>query len=1029
MEGGVGAYARPAGVTDLVTAADDDGNIHAVYARLGALWYVKFDRQLSPSEPLRIAGGLRNFDLAVAANGTVFVVAYDAAAGAFALVEIAPDGRTVARKPVVLDGLDGVTIADPFPYQATRDEQHFIYFLGQHEGQVRGLLYSRSIGEDVFVHRDTIDRLAGERQINRACFDALSDGSIRLIATHSGGQAIEATVAPNSFKFSGIQNPADAPLNFGAALDPVSGTSVICDRQSNLREYGLRGDLQITPLQLPADHHGQGANRRTLAFAPDGNAVLLFGGNLNEYRHSVYRKLGGKWTKWIDADSLGMAAVRVHYHKPTGQFVFLGRKDAKLGVYSSKLDAPPQLVCDLPQTEGRSAGITITTDPRHFERTRYQWGFFAGVKGSDLVRPDLMQTIGRQMNLHGGINLNKVHRYQLDFPDPPQGYGAMFMSRDVLDRMMEKLRADTADPHHGGGYHYYLYHAEPSARPLIDFWKNPTAEAISTVTERLRSEAQTLLNGYVNGDGIYNNVGVYWYGGLQASRLIVWIDEVLASEIATEEEKAAARAVAAFFGYLLWDDDFVPLFAGHGCNLGTPNMPVMQENFRQMYTLFLANHPVMAERTDRVAETAIEMIYGTVNEHGSHMGSSHYLSAAMAPLVNTLVQLKQAQVRNVFATEERLRRFAEFYMQFATPPDPRFDNRRVQIPTGDSEPNNPQYLAGVLGTAYADTDPQLSARLMGSWAQSGKPHTGFQITTLLMTDEELPQAEPQLGSAVFPGYMAVLRSGWGTPHESAAWLVAGQWYRDHRNDEHSIVSIYAHAAPLALNWGSMYSPHAFSGMIRSKLLPASFDWKAVPAPHRTPANWQRSELGAFTAERDGGTASSVTHGFGAEWQRTINLAHTAPEQPVFMLQDTFKGDPMVFSLAMACEDQVQTPEGARKPGEGFTIPAGVSRIGFTGQRLDAHHSGGIDWNIYVIADRPHEGFLTEWGHENRRPQKQVILRLKGDQRFRVVIVPWPKGKQPENIRVAERNGGVTVSVAGRTVSFDAQGRRMRAGAR
>jgi len=88
-----------------------------------------------------------------------------------------------------------------------------------------------------------------------------------------------------------------------------------------------------------------------------------------------------------------------------------------------------------------------------------------------------------------------------------------------------------------------------------------------------------------------------------------------------------------------------------------------------------------------------------------------------------------------------------------------------------------------MGTAFADAEPELSARLMGSWAQSGRPHSGFFVSTLLIIDEELPQADPQLGSAVFPGYMAVLRSGWGTPHESALWLQAGKWYRDHRNHE------------------------------------------------------------------------------------------------------------------------------------------------------------------------------------------------------------------------------------------------------
>jgi len=147
-----------------------------------------------------------------------------------------------------------------------------------------------------------------------------------------------------------------------------------------------------------------------------------------------------------------------------------------------------------------------------------------------------------------------------------------------------------------------------------------------------------------------------------------------------------------------------------------------------------------------------------------------------------------------------------------------------------------------------------------------------------------------------------------------------------------------------------------------------------------------------------------------------------------MLQDTFDNVPLVFSLPMACTDDVRTPEGVRNPGQGFTVPAGITTLGFTGQPLAAHHSGGIDWNMYVIADKPYEGFLTQWSHQNRRGQKQVILRLKGEQQFRIVIVPWPKGQQPESIpesiNVTERDGIITVAVNGQTVQFDPQGKRI-----
>jgi hypothetical protein len=59
-------------------------------------------------------------------------------------------------------------------------------------------------------------------------------------------------------------------------------------------------------------------------------------------------------------------------------------------------------------------------DERVALRNRFSWGIFVGTK-ADLAAPDAVQPIARQMNLHGGFNLNKIHRYVLDFSDPPGG--------------------------------------------------------------------------------------------------------------------------------------------------------------------------------------------------------------------------------------------------------------------------------------------------------------------------------------------------------------------------------------------------------------------------------------------------------------------------------------------------------------------------------------------------------------------------------------------------------------------------------
>src|SRR5262249_35660363 len=147
-----------------------------------------------------------------------------------------------------------------------------------------------------------------------------------------------------------------------------------------------------------------------------------------------------------------------------------------------------------------AAGLTLamnrtTADARVLPRNRFAWGLFLGTKGEDLLPPDQVQPIGQQMNVHAGINLDKVQHYDPNFVDPLNGYGALYMDRATVDRLIQRVRQDPS-------YYQYLYDAEPTIRPILDLWRDPTR--VHQVVQDITGLAQGLLNALVNGDGIYD---------------------------------------------------------------------------------------------------------------------------------------------------------------------------------------------------------------------------------------------------------------------------------------------------------------------------------------------------------------------------------------------------------------------------------------------------------------------------------------------------------------------------------------------
>jgi hypothetical protein len=635
---------------------------------------------------------------------------------------------------------------------------------------------------------------------------------------------------------------------------------------------------------------------------------------------------------------------------------------------------------------------------------------FVGSQGADLADPRTVQPIARQINVHAGINLGKLQALGSAGAPRLDPRRALYTDPRRIERVAERVRLDEA-------YYRRLYGEEPSARPLLDHWRAPSDRTRTALVETVTGQGRALLEALVHGDGIHDPRASYWLGGLTMTRLVPWIGALLLDPGTSPEERARVEAVAALFATVLWDDDLVPLFEGHGLHLGTENMPVQQREYRSQYALLLGHHPRFRTWADRVAAGAADRVRAVVDETGAHMSSSHYVVASMGPLLTTLQQLKAAGV-DLFRTEARLARFAEFYLNLLTPPEPRFGGRRKLIAVGDGATEASE-LFGQLGTAFADSNPRLSGRLIGAWRDSGSPHAGFHGTTVLKINDSLPPRNVALGSASFPGWYSVVRSESGTPRETAVWLVHGTTYRDHYHADNGGVVVYALGSPVSLDWGSTYSPRAAGGVMHSLVLPEhlfGYPWdRHGPALDAGP-RWSVSGPPRFAAFPRSAHAAARFDLAGHAWMREVDLVHVEPDHPVIRIRDRVVSphpeDRSVLSLNLAAWGPVETPVGALIPapvdptraelpsaGPVFPLAPGWTRLGFTGQWL-------VDWDLLVWTPDGAQAHVGEWAHawhpgreaaEFREAQgrpfeeRQQVLRVLGSGAFDAVLLPRRKG--------------------------------------
>jgi len=727
---------------------------------------------------------------------------------------------------------------------------------------------------------------------------------------------------------------------------------------------------------------------------------------------------------------------------PTANLVaiFQGRASSILGAHYSGVIVQSSKLGELilnSKTERRGP------DARVYARNRYSWGLFSGTK-EELRDPNAVQIVAQQMNLHAGINLDKIHRYILDFDINGTNGQGLYLSRSSIAAMIEKIRADETGPY-GRGYYHHLYSAESSFRPLWQAWADRSGVKTSELAAEILERARKLIDSFVNGQGIYAFKYHYWHGGLEMSRDAVAIAHLIsyAEQYGGQLSPAVSaklRAVAALYAYLLWDDDYVPLFE-HGQNLSLPNMAVQQNSYRNLLALMMSNHPKFKSKLRDVKESTSKLLRLSVNESGAAMGSNHYLQASMVPVLSAAQQLKMASSAedDPFKIEPRLAKFGEYILQLQTPPEIRFGGLRKTVSFGDGSTESTE-IYGQLGTAFREVDDALSEQLMWAWRRMGAPHSGFSGSSVLKIDENLPDRAPKLGSAHFPGALTVLRHGFGTGYETAAWLISGEFYRDHIHCDLGAVMLYALGAPIAVHWGSFYQPHVRGAWMQNVVVPEAQlkeRWDSANVSTQDCfGNRNQTIVSAGLVETPARASAQVTLSNldqRSSWYRTASLYYENEASPVLRIRDEFVEEneankQKIFSIGLMASalldapfktDVIPASASPQNPpaGNPVVLAPGVHRFSFKGQ-------WGVDFDIVVVSECRQEVTITAWRHfwhptretdeyfqatKKKFEEAQHIFRLRGDCGFDVLLFPYRANSRPSKVEVV-RNPDRTLSV-------------------
>jgi hypothetical protein len=646
--------------------------------------------------------------------------------------------------------------------------------------------------------------------------------------------------------------------------------------------------------------------------------------------------------------------------------------------------------------------------------------------------------IAKAYNLHSGTaQLWKQIDQALDFPDPPGGFPGMHLNRADTKAL---INAIVSGGQGAGSLYAQLYEQDSYYRDVWESFSDVTNVRAAALVQWCFNYTAHAVNTFVNLAHIHSLWWHYWHGALEFQKIAVRIQAMFSLNqlrpFLTSSQKRQLKAALSMVGHIAWDNDFTPMDNFHGLKSGSANMPIQYGQARQQIAVLLKDHPQFSARFAGVLSSVLASFDAAFNAHGSPKDSPHYAGTLIVPLVDVFRQLQIGGYADVFAPNsgirDRLTGLAEWTMQILTPKQARFGNKRKMVCYGDGSSESQNYMLGLI-MGFEAHDLTLSKRMAGAWADMGRPLNSFYASSGLKIRPNFPTQDPALGDADFPGYMTVMRSGWGTANESAVFLSHGESLVDHSTYQRGSPSLYLLGAPVCISFGAMYEPHVTGPWVSaSTYIPVS-ELGAAVWNTATDLNLNCGVHSSYfhdtytyepTTNRVDVTCTFSVSG----WVRHLTYYRDVLSQPIVRLRDsdTATGD-SVFTLHMMATGAVTKPDGSTitpttLTGTPFSIMNGAC-FKFTGQ-------WGVSWDVYYFGPSA-QAFIGIWSHtfanamEQNQYQavtgqpfeeKQYILRIKTAGPCDTVVVPYLTGSRPAGLNVVQIAGGLRVDPASRTLA-------------
>lgn len=343
---------------------------------------------------------------------------------------------------------------------------------------------------------------------------------------------------------------------------------------------------------------------------------------------------------------------------------------------------------------------------------------------------------------------------------------------------------------------------------------------------RLRVSVEAFLQGG------HNTIDSYTHRFQEIVRHAVPILDIgMAGKSISPKERKRALAVAAFLAYKISDPDYWA-YRGYGGGPSNPNMMGIATNALAMCAAMCPGHPKRQEWLKLCERLVCADILMSIGPEGAWLESPGYQGAGNTPVNMTVLILKNAGVVDltkhpVFG--KRLLAVSRYFANLLTPPDPRFENRRMPMALGDNIPyfnNMYTYLANRGREAF----PTEAGNAIWCWQAMGRPS---KSATLMLLNERVMDGTiepvPISGKSVqFPGFGVMLRHGFGTKHETYMTYRQNDFGYGHYDEDQGSFSLFAKGAPLCLDWMD-YSPGEAKHHNRVDYHPAINPW-LVPPP-------------------------------------------------------------------------------------------------------------------------------------------------------------------------------------------------------